>query len=415
MNPKRLKIFISAYACEPKKGSEPGIGWNVCKELAKYHEIHVLTRANNREVIEDALRGHTESVPFFHYYDLPKWASFWKKKKRGYRFYYYLWQFGAFFHYRKWVNSFGFDIVQHLTFANIAIPSLFMMCRKPMTIYGPIGTTPIPPAIFRALPFKIKIRELLRKWSMELLIHLEPFRVQTTKCADWIIECGRISGKSCFPNRFHNKIRLHPQTGINTEEPEYRCIRQRREDGKVRLLICSEFLHWKGVTFSCETFARIARKRDDVELVIYGSGPEKSAMKKILADAGVSDRARFMGFVSKIEMVQALFDADILLYPSYHHGLATIILQAMYAKLPIVALKDDSIGQTVSEGGGVVAEGDSMKEVLDDLERKTERLIDSAELRRTLGENGRKRIAEQYEWRILTRKLSDLLVELAGR
>lgn len=412
MKEKRLKIFISAYACEPGKGSEPGIGWNVVNELSKYHEIHVLTRANNREPVEKGLEI-TGTSPVFHYYDLPKWLSFWKKKKRGYRFYYYLWQYGAFLKYRKFINTNSFDLVEHLTFANFAIPSLFMLC-KPVTVYGPIGTTPIPPAIFRALPLKVKIRELLRKWSMNFLIHLEPFRFLTSECADWIIECGRVSGKSCFPNRFRDKIRLHPQTGINTEEPEYRCVRRRKEDGKIRLLICSEFLHWKGVTFSCETFARIARKRDDVELIIYGGGPEKSAMKKILADAGVSDRAQFIGFVSKAEMIQALFDADILLYPSYHHGLATIILQAMYARLPIVALKGDPVGEAVEEGAGITVSGNSMAAILDHLELETERLIESAKLREQMGTRGRELIESQYEWRVLTENLSDILAGLAA-
>ena len=80
MNPKRLKIFISAYACEPGKGSEPGIGWNVVNELAKYNEVHVLTRSNNRESIESALAEKTEATPVFHYYDLPKCLTFWKRK-----------------------------------------------------------------------------------------------------------------------------------------------------------------------------------------------------------------------------------------------------------------------------------------------------------------------------------------------
>ena len=87
MSTKHLKIFISAYACEPQKGSEPGIGWNVVNELAKYHEVHVLTRSNNREAIEAALIGRNEAVPVFHYYDLPKWLTFWKKKLRGYHLY----------------------------------------------------------------------------------------------------------------------------------------------------------------------------------------------------------------------------------------------------------------------------------------------------------------------------------------
>ena len=36
---KRLKVLMSAYACEPGMGSEPGVGLNVAREMAKYHDI----------------------------------------------------------------------------------------------------------------------------------------------------------------------------------------------------------------------------------------------------------------------------------------------------------------------------------------------------------------------------------------
>jgi len=345
-----MKIFISAYACEPQKGSEPGIGWNVVNELARYHEVHVLTRANNLPSIQAALAG-VERKPFFYGYDLPKWLSFWKKKRRGYHLYYYLWQYGAYFKYRKFVNSFGFDQVVHLTFANISMPSLFMLCR-PTTVWGPIGRASIPPAVRRALPWRVKIKESLRSLSMKTLTFFDLGRILTPRCADWIIESGAEIGKSCFPQRWQKKVLFHPQTGINTAEPEYRIVRQRNADGKVRLLICSEFLHWKGVTFAAEVFGRIASQRADVELHIYGSGPEKQAMKKIFHRYGVEARVEWKGFVGKQEMLQALFDADILLYPSYHHGLATVILQAMYAKLPIVTIAGDPVARCVAEGGG---------------------------------------------------------------
>ncbi|MBS1369306.1 MAG: glycosyltransferase family 4 protein [Lentisphaeria bacterium] len=414
MSCRKLKIFISAYACEPEKGSEPGIGWNVVNELARYHEVHVLTRANNRESIESALAGRTEAVPCFHYYDLPGHLAFWKKKRRGYRLYYYLWQYGAFLHYRKWVDSFGFDLVQHLTFANFAMPSLFMMC-KPVTVYGPIGKIPVPDAIFGALPFKVKVRERLREWTMNLLCRLEPMRLLTPRFADRILECGVAPGESSFPAKWRSKIRNHPQTGINTAEPEYRTERKRNTDETVRLLICSEFLHWKGVVFAAEVFSRIARRRNDVELLIYGSGPEEEAMRSIFRRNHVEHAVQWKGFVDKREMIQALFDADILLYPSYHHGLATVILQAMYARLPIVALTGDPIGLAVSEGAGLAASGASMPEILDDLERKTEQLIGSRTLREELGANGRRLIEIRYEWRVLVRQLSALLTEMVKK
>ena len=57
---KRLKVLISAYACEPGKGSEPEVGWQWALQMARHHDVTVLTRANNRQAIEpaiEALRG----------------------------------------------------------------------------------------------------------------------------------------------------------------------------------------------------------------------------------------------------------------------------------------------------------------------------------------------------------------------
>ena len=413
MENKRLKIFISAYACEPEKGSEPGIGWNVVNELAKYHEVHVLTRANNQDVIEEFYRKNPEKPqPVFHYYDVPKYLSFWKKKRRGYHLYYYLWQYGAYFKYRNFVNNSGFDIVQHLTFANFAMPSLFMLC-KPVTVWGPIGSIPIPQAVFKALPFKIRLKETLRKYFMSFLCRFEIMRFLTPRKADFIMESGVAPGESVFPAAWQKKIIRHPQTGINTSEPEYGVTRQRVPDGKVRLLICSEFLHWKGVRFSAELFAKIARRCPETELYIYGSGPEKQQMEKIFLKNGVQERVVWKGFVAKRDMIQALFDADILLYPSYHHGLATVILQAMYAKLPIVTIAGDPVAQVVAEGAGIVADGKTMPDILADLENKTLELVQSAELRRQYGENGRRLIAERYEWQVLVHQLSEHLQRIS--
>ncbi|MCQ2377694.1 MAG: glycosyltransferase [Victivallaceae bacterium] len=405
---KRRKIFISAYACEPEKGSEPGIGWNVVNQLARSFEVHVLTRANNREGIEKALAGKTENVPVFHYYDLPEYLSFWKKKRRGYHLYYYLWQFGAYFRYRNFVNASGFDIVQHLTFANFATPSLFMLA-KPFTVWGPVGRTSTPRAIFSALPFKVKVKEFFRAAAMTLMCRLDIFRILTERRADLILESGFPPGKSGFPARLRNKIIAHTQTGIETREPEYDTTRRRAADGRVRFLICSEFLHWKGVTFAAELFCRVAAKRRNAELFIYGNGPEEAAMKKIFSRHGMNDRVFFKGFVGKAEMIQALFDADVLLYLSYHHGLATVVLQAMYAKLPILALAGDPVGETVAQGAGIAAGGKTMAERMDKLEDAALKFADFPDLRRQYGERGRELIETNYEWNVLCRKLAEKL------
>ena len=407
-----MKILLSSYACEPEKGSEPGIGWNIALELAKYHEVHVLTRSNNLPSINEAMAHYEGAKPIFHGYDLPHWLTFWKKKRRGYHLYYYLWQYGAYLKYRKFANT--CDIVQHVTFANWAMPSLFMFCKS-FCVYGPIGEVHTPVQVMRSLPFKVQMKERLRQWGMWLFTHLEPCRVLTPHLADLILESGHDDMASGFPRNMASKIHQHPQTGINTKEPEYKLIRQRQDDGKTRLLICSEFMHWKGVTYACEVFGRIASKRDDVEIHIIGKGAEQRNMERILERHDVTSKVIWHGFVSKHEMLQALLDADILLYPSYHHGLATVILQAMWAGLPIVAMLDDPVAQAVNEGAGLVAQGNSMDAILDDLVAKTTRLIEEPELRKQLGANGRRLIAEKYNWISLCRRLNDILTEAVSK
>jgi glycosyltransferase involved in cell wall biosynthesis len=111
-------------------------------------------------------------------------------------------------------------------------------------------------------------------------------------------------------------------------------------------------------------------------------------------------------------MLQALCDADILLYPSYHHGLATLILQAMWAGLPIVAMLDDPVAQAVGEGAGLVATGKTIPGLLDDLMVKTLQLVDSSESRHACGQRGQQLIAEKYNWQTLCRELNNLLKQV---
>ena len=71
-----MKILLSAYACEPNLGSEPGVGWNWAIELTRLgNEVWVLTRESNRARVEGASGDYKQLEKLnFLYYDLPVWA-----------------------------------------------------------------------------------------------------------------------------------------------------------------------------------------------------------------------------------------------------------------------------------------------------------------------------------------------------
>ena len=56
-----LSILINAYACSPDMGSEPGMAWNWCVNLANYCELHIITEGEFRDKIEAVKKLNNES------------------------------------------------------------------------------------------------------------------------------------------------------------------------------------------------------------------------------------------------------------------------------------------------------------------------------------------------------------------
>ena len=136
-----MRVLISAYACEPDSGSEPGVGWNWAVQAALHgHDVHVITRANNRASIEGTLREHPIVGLSFHYYDLPTPVSGWKRRSGnlGLLVYYYLWQFGAWRVARRLHERLRFDLSHHVTFVNDWMPSGVGWIGVPF-VWGPVG------------------------------------------------------------------------------------------------------------------------------------------------------------------------------------------------------------------------------------------------------------------------------------
>src|SRR5579864_6502517 len=143
----QLKVLMSAYAFEPERGSEPGVGWNWVQQIGKSEKVWVITKANNRRTIESALAKEPLPNVHFVYFDLPRWASFWKRGLRGIHAYYYLWQLGAYLVARRLHRQVGFDLVHHVTFVNYWMPSFLVLLPVPF-LWGPVGGGESAPRAF---------------------------------------------------------------------------------------------------------------------------------------------------------------------------------------------------------------------------------------------------------------------------
>lgn len=65
-----MKVLLSAFACAPRRGSRPNIGWNVVRQVAGQRQVWVLTSPRNRPLIEQALVAQEVPDVCFVYVDV---------------------------------------------------------------------------------------------------------------------------------------------------------------------------------------------------------------------------------------------------------------------------------------------------------------------------------------------------------
>ena len=74
MNKNKKNILLSAYACEPNRGSESEVGWKWSINLIKSgFNVFVVTRKNNKSKIEKEIKKRNYKNLHFLYFDFPKW------------------------------------------------------------------------------------------------------------------------------------------------------------------------------------------------------------------------------------------------------------------------------------------------------------------------------------------------------
>ena len=144
----RLRVLMSAYACGPDRGSEPGVGWNAVRAAARDHDVWVLTSREHQTAIEAAVARDGLSVRFV-FVDWPRWLEFTKRTRVGFELQQYWWQFAAYLRARTLHARIGFDLAHHVTVCRYWMPSFLPFLGIPF-VWGPVGGGESAPKSFWA-------------------------------------------------------------------------------------------------------------------------------------------------------------------------------------------------------------------------------------------------------------------------
>jgi glycosyltransferase involved in cell wall biosynthesis len=391
---RKSKVLISAYACEPHKGSEPGVGWNWAKQIAKFAEVWVITRANNRDAIEEELKKSPISNLHFLYYDLPKWARFWKRGRRGYRLYYYFWQIFAYFTARTCHKKIKFDICHHITFSPCFYPSFLSLLPLPF-VWGPLGgVEKYPKKFWSFFPILAIVKEILRDFYIRLAFLLDPFLKLTIKKSSLILVCDEDTEIFLKKKYFRKPIRKFSQIGIfpNLEQSAIKNWEM------ITLLTVGRLVPKKGTYIIMRAFIETAKKYSNFRLIVASDGPEQNRLKKLVYEAKMIDRIEFTGNVDLKRLTQLYHSADIFLMGSLQDSGGLVVLEAMAAGLPVICFKLGGPGEIVTEKCGIAVEAIDVQQSIKDFSKAIEILIVDDMLRRELATGAKERIFNIFHW-----------------
>jgi len=324
-----MRILLSAYACRPNVGSEPAQGWGWATQLARRgHEVHVLVAKRNQDSVEAGLRE--ESLPNLRFTFVPVRYD-WARKSEG--LHYALWQHAALKAARELGGRSRFDIVHHVTYASIHVPSQLWRLGIPM-VFGPVGGGQTAPAkmlsyfgadqkkerlrtgLTRVLPASPFHRFWLSRTSFVLAANSETFQlVRDMGCNRATLMCD-----TAVPDDYFAKV---PKTFIDGRHP-------------LRLIWVGRMLPRKALSLALDALQRV---KTTVTLTIAGDGMDPQIVCQMIRSRNLQDRVFWQGKkLSWSELRTAYSVHDAMLFTSLRDSFGSQVLEALAMALPVIAL-----------------------------------------------------------------------------
>jgi len=231
-------------------------------------------------------------------------------------------------------------------------------------------------------------RRWLLKWA-----YIQLFEKKNLNCAAAIQYSSRMEDEMARHFMTVESPSLLIPEGINLEPFEKLPSRGNFRDkypemaGKSLILHLGRIHQKKGLDLLVEAFSRVAARRDDVHLVLAGSGDKGYVMQitKMLHYLDVFDRTTITGQLDEDEKLAILRDADIFVLASYGENFGISVVEAMACGLPVIISDKVGIWREILEASAGTVTKCQPEEIADAIEN----LLNDSGLRMAMGQRGK--------------------------
>jgi glycosyltransferase involved in cell wall biosynthesis len=165
----------------------------------------------------------------------------------------------------------------------------------------------------------------------------------------------------------------------------------------------------KGLTDFVEAAACLKDELPDVGFIIFGDGPLRLSLTEQIKHRGMEHRLVLAGYREDLD--QLLPAVDVLAIPSLTEGLPVILLEALRARVPVIATAVGGIPEVIEDGqeGYLIAARDTAA-----LSSRMRKILLDPELRIRMGAAGQKKVIEEYNTGLQAERYQLLFEQLAS-
>lgn len=408
----QLKLFISAYACEPGKGSEIGVGWHWVLEMSRYFELWVLTRANNRTVIEAYFSKHSETGSTIHwvYYDLPNFIKRFKHQMQGVRIYYTLWQYGSNHLVKEVMEKEQIEIFHLLTYGN-AIWHISSYGQKKVFIWGPTGgTDTIPGEFSRHYTMKHRLVEAVRRAVVGSLPS-NPSFLKKCKNAS-LIFCKAESVYYTIPKAYRGKAILFTDVAMEKSPEDFRPV-IRGPGSHLTFITVGRLDGWRGFDLLVEAFSRAAEEETHLTMKIIGEGAEMRHLQRQILRLGMERKIILTGQITMEQYQREMKNCDAVLNSCLKEGGVTNAFDCMTWGKPLLCVDTGGYTRNFNSQCAIILPRTGREELIENLKAGMLRLCDHG-IRRSMSE-AMIRQGESVTWKRKGMQIRDEIMRVWNR
>jgi glycosyltransferase involved in cell wall biosynthesis len=394
---KRLKVLIVAYACSPKRGSEPGMGWNFVTSIAKHHDVTVIVE---KEKFENEINEELDTSP-----ELKETISFYFIKKARQRLLRKIWPPSYYWFYNAWHkkafklakelhNKKGFDLTHQLNMVGYREPGYLWKLGLPF-VWGPVGGfNQFPLSFLKAVGIRGGLHYIGRNVLNYLQMHYYSRPRLTAKKAD--------KGMIAATSETQRAIKRSWDTDSNVicEVGSLPCslsiVNQRKEGQSLQIAWSGLHIHGKALPLLLNGLSQLD-SQVDWQLNILGEGPLTRKWKELAGKLEIDNRCKWHGWLQKNNAVGVMKGSHLFVITSLSDLTSTVTLEALSLGLPIICLDHCGFADVVTEECGYKIPVTNPKEVSKNITQKITEVWYNEDKRQDLSRGAMARVND-FNW-----------------